>query len=76
MLVEGDASFYPHHHQRHRALSSYHASGRQSICVSVHLPMHLSVHAEQLYHYNSLRISAIGLKFGGMKHITMKQIYM
>ena len=33
-----------------------------------------SVHPEWRYHFNSLRILGIGLKFGGIMHSTMKQI--
>ena len=33
-----------------------------------------SVRPERHYHFNSLRISAVSLKFGGMMHSTMDQI--
>ena len=45
-----------------------------SVCPSVCLSVGPSVHPEWRHCSNSLRISAISLKFGGMMHSTMEQI--
>ena len=50
-------------HRRRRVLSSSH--------VSTDLPVCPSVRPERRYRSNCLRFSAIGLKFGGMKRITV-----
>ena len=64
-------------HRRRRALSSFHApvrsSIRPSVCLPARLSRHMSVYSERHYHSNSLRLSAIGLNFGGIMHNTLKQ---
>ena len=57
-------------HRRREVLSLFHASARPSVCPAVCL----HVGPERRCRPNSLRISAIGLKFGGMVHSTVKQI--
>ena len=53
-------------HRRRQLFSSFHASACPSLCPWVR--------PERRYHPNSLRIAAIGLKFGGMTHSTMRQV--
>ena len=45
-----------------------------SVCPAVCPSVHPSVHPEWHSCFNSLRISAISLKFGGMMHSTVEQI--
>ena len=47
---------------------------RRSMCPSFRPSACPPVRPERRYRSNFLRISAIGLKFGGMMHSTMKQI--
>ena len=54
------------HHRRRRVLSSL----RPAVCPSIRL----SIRHEGHYCSNSLRISAISLKFSAMMHSTMEQI--
>ena len=63
-------SFYPEPPSARRVMSSAIASVRPSICLSIRP----SVHPEWRFLYNTFRIIAISLKFGGAMHSTMEGI--